>query len=141
MEGDYNVNEKYKKAEETLSYANQIAEQDSGRNKSLEGVHFDTYQDVGGDRMYRKMEGGRILDTFTQEEMDKGIESRKEDPFYNFDTSDTVSLQPTDERDFVQALPDDASIHKVGEKISEYYILTAVQNGSLSTITVPKWTP
>lgn len=112
MERDYSVNEEYEKAKETISYANQIAEQDSGRNESLEGVHFDTYQDVGGDRMYRKMQGGRILDTFTQEEMDKSIESRKEDSFYTFDTSGTderPSLQPRDERDFVQVLPDDPS--------------------------------
>ena len=113
MEKDYSVNEEHKKAKETLSYANQIAEQDSGRNESLEDVHFDTYQDVGGDRMYRKMQGGRILDTFTQEEMDKGIESRKEDTFYSFDTSGTderPSLKPIEERDFVQSTPDDPSI-------------------------------
>lgn len=70
---------------QTIADANKIAKKESERNKSFEGVTFDSYLDVGGDRMYRKMEGGSIKDTFTQEEMDQAIEARKEDPFYNFE--------------------------------------------------------
>jgi hypothetical protein len=79
-----------------------------------------------------------------KDEINQAIDARKEDAFYNFDTSniDEISLSSTDEKDFVQALPDDASIHKVGQKTSGgYFILTAVQNGSLSTIVVPQYNP
>jgi len=47
-----------------------------------------------------------------KENLDSVVESRKNDSFYDFDSfdaSDIVSLQPTEERNFVQALPDDAS--------------------------------
>jgi len=48
-----------------------------------------------------------------EEDYGGSIDSRKNDPFYEFDfsdASDIVSLQPRDEANFVQALPDDSSI-------------------------------
>ncbi len=47
-----------------------------------------------------------------EEDLDSIVESRKNDSFYDFDLSDAsdiVSLQPTEERNFVQVLPDDPS--------------------------------
>lgn len=48
-----------------------------------------------------------------EENIDSVIESRSNDSFYDFDyfdASDIVSLQPVEERNFVQVLPDDPSI-------------------------------
>lgn len=47
-----------------------------------------------------------------EEDFNINTESRKTDAFYEFDTSDMdnmVLLQPREERDFVQVLPDDPS--------------------------------
>tara|TARA_X000001382_G_scaffold128503_2_gene118367 strand:+ start:3138 stop:3386 length:249 start_codon:yes stop_codon:yes gene_type:complete len=47
-----------------------------------------------------------------EEGLDSNVESRKNDSFYDFDfsdASDLVSLQPVEERNFVQELPDDTS--------------------------------
>ena len=47
-----------------------------------------------------------------EEDLNNNIESRKNDSFYDFDISDIderPSLQPREERDFVQVLPDDPS--------------------------------
>tara|TARA_E500000305_G_scaffold110961_1_gene120806 strand:- start:1342 stop:1593 length:252 start_codon:yes stop_codon:yes gene_type:complete len=48
-----------------------------------------------------------------EEDYSNSIQSRKNDSFYEFnssDASDIVSLQPRDEASFVQEVPDDTSI-------------------------------
>lgn len=48
-----------------------------------------------------------------EENIDSIIESRSNDSFYDFDSSDAsdiVSLQPVEERNFVQEVPDDTSV-------------------------------
>ena len=56
-------------------------------------------------------------DYSVNEDINQSIESRREDAFYSFDTSGTderPSLKPIEERDFVQALPDNPISTEVG---------------------------
>jgi hypothetical protein len=70
-----------------ISDANKIAQKEATRNDNFNDVSFEEYKNVAGDQMFRKMEGGRVVDTFTESEMNQAIQSRKEDSFYGFDKS------------------------------------------------------
>jgi hypothetical protein len=56
-----------------------IAKQ-KGKDDLADDTRFEMYKDVGGDRMYRRMEGGSVAQTFTQDEMESFV-GKYEDQF------------------------------------------------------------
>lgn len=85
-----------------ISDANKIAQKESTRNENFRDVRFEEYYNVAGDQMFRKMEGGRVAGSFTLDEMNQAIQSRKEDSFYEFNQTN-IDKQPKvthDDADF-----------------------------------------
>lgn len=76
----------YRDASQMVSSANKIAQRESTRNEDFRDVSFDTYQTVGGERKFRKFEGGRIVGEFTSEQMESSIDSKMEDSFISEET-------------------------------------------------------
>ena len=64
--------QKYRAAQKTIAQAEQTFKgkaESFGKDELAESTRFETYIDTGGDRMYRRMEGGKVAEKFTEEEM------------------------------------------------------------------------
>lgn len=73
--------QKYEAAQKTTEQAEQTFKSKAesfGKEELAESTRFETYIDIGGDRMYRRMEGGKVAEKFTEEEIEEFLSENQE---------------------------------------------------------------
>ena len=116
-------------------------EQVISSDKSLQerGMFFKRESNRAGDTQYHRYEDrdpndtnpARLTGIFTQDQMDMFIQSRKDDPFYNF-KEDKIDTTPIVTEDFSMSAPPAVQGVGAGGGTTMYY----VRNGTIERIKV-----